>query len=170
MPNLENELSFPCNLCHRGGHLSISDLSSSLPIPALHPTFDFFELTDRNKQKRIIWEKWKNRDDELELESFESYQNQVEAGLNQLHQRFILNGRKTTFWLCKLCEGEEQVVYAVEHSRKSHLLQHVKKHRPKLPKKRKIQNHFDTTTWPRNENKNRNFLFHNDDKFEFKIS
>ena len=86
----------------------------------------FFE-SNREAQRDIIWKLYKDKDSSLALESNEVYKKCEEMkDLYPVYQRFIINKKRTQFWLCERCEDKSQIVYAIEGSKKSHLVRHCR--------------------------------------------
>jgi hypothetical protein len=105
---------------------------------------EFFGL-EREPQRDTIWRLYQEKDPSLTLQPNEGYRKLND--LKDIYQRFLINKKKTDFWLCDKCEDRQKIVYANAGSVKSILQQHCKhNHKDKIKMKNtSIQEHFKTT-------------------------
>ena len=56
--------------------------------------FNEFQKLDKNKQAKFLWQKYKNRDNDIEIRDHDPYKKREE--LSKLCQRFYVYGEKTS--------------------------------------------------------------------------
>ena len=85
---------------------------------------EFFGL-EREPQRDTIWRLYQEKDPSLTLQPNETYRKLND--LKYIYQRFLLNKKKTEFWLCDKCETKEKkIVFANAASAKCKLQQHCR--------------------------------------------